>query len=593
VINRGRRGQSRGTRPRVWTNNTLSDNRAAFVWPGKCSVVVRCCGCCSQPTTAAARWLCLLIRKAKIASFDRRRFLKSEGGQAPSFLFSFLPSFPPHSSSTPRLFFLYAALFTRFSTRNCNTPTSATCLPRLPQVNDTLSAVMVPTLKRETTRALCDVYTTLFDQETLLKASQSQTLSFGDETALPSPATTAYTPGSTPCSDFDDFSLDLDEVLSPPPSPWLPTVLDGDIAVPADDSTAVSERSKVAPESSVNYMSLSNIMNNFGNNNSSTGFECTSLPKQRKSQISYGADGNMFTTLDFQQVHAQQQQQTQSFSPHRQNTALVALAVRTAARSKTQGTEFTETAAPSDLFNVSMDEILSSDPLKITSETQQMLGDHDFEMLDEAATSETSQVLETDILAMIVSDNDSSSSLSSVGSSSSQETIQDDDGDFVLSCESNDLSDMEFEDESVPAAPVKRTTRRLSKGRSRPAKKSTTLKTPKVYPKRKPRESGSLDERVSKVSSPSEDSLAMPDDGYRCELCPRERFGRIHDLKRHQVSKHNDMNWPCDFCRRPFVRRDALLRHYSVKSQRKDGIHPTADEKNRLSEARARAKLVA
>ncbi|GJJ69825.1 hypothetical protein EMPS_02174 [Entomortierella parvispora] len=446
-----------------------------------------------------------------------------------------------------------------------------------------MSAAMVPSLKRETTRALCDVYTTIFDQETLLKASQSQTLSVGDETALPSPTTTAYTPGSTPCSDFDDYSLDLDEVLSPPPSPWMPTVLDVDTAVPASDLASAFGEGKVTPELGVNYMSLCNIVN--GSDDSGSVAGCLS-PKHSKSQISYGLEGNTFSTLDLQQVF--DQQRAQSFPVHRQGAASVALAVRTVARSKIPGAEFSETAAPADLYNVSIDEILSADPLEITSEMQQMLSDHDFEMLDSVDTPEASQVKETNLMAMAASGYDSSSTLSSVGSSCSQETIRDDDGDYDLSGDGNDFSDMEFEDESASVTPVKRATRRSSKGPTRHAKKSATAKTPKVYPKRKPRESGSLDERVP---IPSE-ILPVPDDGYRCELCPRERFGRIHDLKRHQVSKHNDTNWPCDFCRRPFVRRDALLRHYSVKSQRKDGIHPTADEKNRLSEARARAKLV-
>ncbi|KAF9904508.1 hypothetical protein EC991_002616 [Linnemannia zychae] len=80
--------------------------------------------------------------------------------------------------------------------------------------------------------------------------------------------------------------------------------------------------------------------------------------------------------------------------------------------------------------------------------------------------------------------------------------------------------------------------------------------------------------------------------GYRCEQCPGERFGRVHDLKRHQISKHNEMTWPCDFCHRPFVRRDALLRHYAVKASRRDGVHPTTQEESRLQEAKARAKLL-
>ncbi|KAF9378611.1 hypothetical protein CPB97_009475 [Podila verticillata] len=94
--------------------------------------------------------------------------------------------------------------------------------------------------------------------------------------------------------------------------------------------------------------------------------------------------------------------------------------------------------------------------------------------------------------------------------------------------------------------------------------------------------------------SSSKGKVAVRSDlaGYRCDLCPGERFGRVHDLKRHQISKHNEMTWPCDFCHRPFVRRDALLRHYTVKAARKDGVHPTEDEVDRLAEAKARAKLL-
>ncbi|KAK5809889.1 hypothetical protein F5H01DRAFT_347762 [Linnemannia elongata] len=79
---------------------------------------------------------------------------------------------------------------------------------------------------------------------------------------------------------------------------------------------------------------------------------------------------------------------------------------------------------------------------------------------------------------------------------------------------------------------------------------------------------------------------------FRCELCPGESFGRIHDLKRHQTSKHQEMTWPCDFCHRPFVRRDALLRHYTVKAARDDGLHPATHEVDRLLAARARAKML-
>ncbi|KAK3818485.1 MAG: hypothetical protein J3Q66DRAFT_337753 [Benniella sp.] len=79
---------------------------------------------------------------------------------------------------------------------------------------------------------------------------------------------------------------------------------------------------------------------------------------------------------------------------------------------------------------------------------------------------------------------------------------------------------------------------------------------------------------------------------FRCELCPNESFGRIHDLKRHQASKHQEITWPCEFCHRPFVRRDALLRHYTVKASREDGVHPASHETELLMAARARAKLI-
>ncbi|KAF9091054.1 hypothetical protein BGX29_011139 [Mortierella sp. GBA35] len=89
------------------------------------------------------------------------------------------------------------------------------------------------------------------------------------------------------------------------------------------------------------------------------------------------------------------------------------------------------------------------------------------------------------------------------------------------------------------------------------------------------------------VFNPSTDSIT-----FRCELCPSESFGRIHDLKRHQVSKHQETTWPCEFCMRPFVRRDALLRHYTVKATRDDGVHPPTSDTETLLAARARAKLI-
>ncbi|KAF8944509.1 hypothetical protein BGZ47_004136 [Haplosporangium gracile] len=89
------------------------------------------------------------------------------------------------------------------------------------------------------------------------------------------------------------------------------------------------------------------------------------------------------------------------------------------------------------------------------------------------------------------------------------------------------------------------------------------------------------------VFNPSKDTVT-----FRCALCPTESFGRIHDLKRHQTSKHQQMTWPCEFCQRPFVRRDALLRHYTAKATRDDGIHPPTSDTETLLAVRARAKLI-
>ncbi|KAK3846658.1 MAG: hypothetical protein J3R72DRAFT_514603 [Linnemannia gamsii] len=77
-------------------------------------------------------------------------------------------------------------------------------------------------------------------------------------------------------------------------------------------------------------------------------------------------------------------------------------------------------------------------------------------------------------------------------------------------------------------------------------------------------------------------------------------FGRIHDLKRHQNTTHHQaasLNgrgpakmWLCEFCEKTYSRRDALFRHYTVKSAREDGVHPTKDQKHLIDACRARAK---
>ncbi|KAG9063890.1 hypothetical protein KI688_004004 [Linnemannia hyalina] len=87
---------------------------------------------------------------------------------------------------------------------------------------------------------------------------------------------------------------------------------------------------------------------------------------------------------------------------------------------------------------------------------------------------------------------------------------------------------------------------------------------------------------------------------FRCNLCPTQQqsFGRIHDLKRHQATKHATAEggapkvWPCEFCKNHFVRRDALLRHYTIKTVKDDGVHPGEEEEDVLAAARARAKLI-
>ncbi|KAF9404546.1 hypothetical protein BGZ94_004107 [Podila epigama] len=166
---------------------------------------------------------------------------------------------------------------------------------------------------------------------------------------------------------------------------------------------------------------------------------------------------------------------------------------------------------------------------------------------------------------------------------------------------------------------------KISKPKTPRAQKTPVLRIPKVYPARKPRpknvstgseprddaqrEPLAFEKPVSTDAIPKTKAVAgamvagngvgkgalkeiavHPDGGYVCSQCPGERFGRVHDLKRHQESKHWEMTWPCDFCHRPFVRRDALLRHYAVKSARRDGLHPTEQETDRLYEAKARAK---
>ncbi|KAF9358851.1 hypothetical protein BGX26_000777 [Mortierella sp. AD094] len=490
-----------------------------------------------------------------------------------------------------------------------------------------LAPTPTPTLKRESTRTLCDEFTTIFDHNDATTATTSNsfqdkfdfaTQSSSPEAAshiaslesndltnlwnlrdneqesilstssslpctLPSPATSVFTPAGTPGSESDESSM-LD-TLSPPSSPWFPSALDLEKGLVEDQqSSSLSE---------VNY-------------------------RQRSHHY---------------------------FPYRRQGSASIAAAVRSARANRTS-TENSRTAAPSDLYNVTIDEILSADPLN--------LGDPD--LMDSASTLETPAESDVDdimpmvmkVLAEQVSASQTSQTSMCSEYTVSEETEQEQSIDKVdlnnssqestsslSDADDSDGSDYEADIIQVPSkrarVPKKRDNSKESSSSSSSSRQSSlkaprvrkqAKKTPKVYPPRKPRGSTvtqgdehddlNLESPATSASFPlsaipkptlstsdglndkniSSTTVVMSGDGfYKCEMCPLERFGRVHDLKRHQISKHNEKTWPCDFCHRPFVRRDALLRHYAVKAARRDGIHPTSQESNRLSEARARAKL--
>ncbi|CAO3564269.1 unnamed protein product [Mortierella alpina] len=395
---------------------------------------------------------------------------------------------------------------------------------------------------------------------TFLEPDQESKSSHSD--AHPSPSSTAFTPASTPCSESDDSAL-IDS-LSPPLSPWFPSV-----AQIANDHPILSK-------------------DDLGTVNTSELFAAAS-----------GVDLEFFNNSFYQSLrnHSSRQRKTS-----------VAYAVRDSVRGRTT-TDNHGTAAPSDLFSVTIDQILSADPL-------------DFELLD-TAISETSEIAhleaaDTEQELGTRSSIESGESLftqdhalSEVDSASTQEQEMDDQND-------SDYTEPSSKRQRAPAASMasqaNSTRRRSTKGKAPRVKKAPIKKAPKVYPQRRTKNHvhgdnnkddhasqlslGSLS--LSRTSSPAWDfdskgpmpAVEAGDGGYLCKHCPQERFGRVHDLKRHQISKHNERTWPCDFCHRPFVRRDALLRHYTVKAARNDGIHPSSQETCRLSEARARAKLI-
>ncbi|KAF8976653.1 hypothetical protein BGZ46_008090 [Entomortierella lignicola] len=511
----------------------------------------------------------------------------------------------------------------------------------------------VPTLKRETTRTLCDKFTTIFDHNESITVSTSFQDKSGLSTqppaswthpapslssepkaplesnnltglwnldneqesiisssspfpgTLPSPAISVFTPAGTPCSESDESSM-LDS-LSPPSSPWFPSSFDLEKGLAENQQSALLKKnSKFA------------LLINDKNNTNDTINNC---------DIS---DLDFFNNSFYQSLSEAsfRRQRSHPYFPYqRPSSASVVAAVRSA-KANHASSENSRTAAPSDLFNVTIDEILSTDPLN--------LGDLDLmdpvsvttgSSLETPAESDEDEYMQ---VALTVAEQVSRSQ-ANVNSDdtevekSEQQSVHPSSQETILSMSEGDASDIETDTTYTPS----KRTRAAKKMRDSSAESSTpqprrrsgpkaprvrkqVKKAPKVYPPRKPKQTQAAqeDENESTISisaipksspissknssgrSISTTAAAILEDGFfRCNMCPHERFGRVHDLKRHQISKHNEKTWPCDFCHRPFVRRDALLRHYAVKAERRDGIHPNVQESNRLSEARARARL--
>ncbi|KAI1316174.1 hypothetical protein EDD11_010346 [Mortierella claussenii] len=502
----------------------------------------------------------------------------------------------------------------------------------------------------------------------------------------PSPASTvvtAFTPASTPCSESDD-SL-MHDSLSPPSSPWFPSAL--------DLKKCLSESQ---PSQTVHQSNSKQQQHNFK-------FQTNSLDSN-SDHDSLNSDNNNSSSSDLDFFSNSFYHSLPDF--HNVQRASLAAAVRSN-KSYNSAQESSRTAAPSDLYNVSIDELLSVNPLNLeefdlmedpvslsTEKTQQSTADAALVAIMVSAVSSATQQQSSEHLANSQTSTCSDDTVTDVlnvhrsvmddlfdseGSLSPALDYDDDEHDFDMDKDdnrrnfkhvdhhhvSNSTSGdsapvrkrIKLQQNFLSASPATSTSRRRSTLKAPRIRKQPAKRPPKVYPPRAPKPSvaalsqgvdrkrsnssiksvdrSSLDS-VSVVTSPSlppaislsalsrkynpsssisDDSISTDtissnavsevkaktistatvsptEDGcYRCELCPNERFGRVHDLKRHQISKHNEKTWPCDFCHRPFVRRDALLRHYAVKAARKDGIHPTAEEKHRMSEARARAKL--
>ncbi|KAF9337349.1 hypothetical protein BG006_005156 [Podila minutissima] len=472
-------------------------------------------------------------------------------------------------------------------------------------------------LQRQLSRTLCDEYTNIFDdslsqshvQAPLLVSmsevsSRSSSQCFPEEASAlllpPSPVslrameTTSWspssvaTPGYSPSSETDDSIL-LDS-LSSPASPLFPVLQTSpfvEMVASVASTTATVAQGSVSCSPEMLFAEDDDFFHN-----------------------------SFYRSLDQGRFQAPQVPicpHSQKQSPSSLDTSCITISDKDQKSALSKRAPSLTTAAPSEIFNITMNELLSVDPLQLSQATttsacsSSSTSTHDTEMAIFVATLESQIELcqATDLDEFDV-DFSETSTLSDVS--------DDSDGDYVMARSVNNNNNNN-NNKRKPSSSSKATKRRPRQESKHKRPRPTVQKTPKVYPPRKPRtkatESGSntnisdvintiLTSGTSTSGSPSSSSklpgqknrtiLSHPAGGFMCDQCPGERFGRVHDLKRHQDSKHFVMTWPCDFCHRPFVRRDALLRHYVVKSARHDGIHPTESESHRLYEAKARAK---
>ncbi|KAG0092814.1 hypothetical protein BGZ93_001729 [Podila epicladia] len=470
-------------------------------------------------------------------------------------------------------------------------------------------------LQRQLSRTLCDEYTNIFDDSLSQSHAQAPVLvsvsevssrsvsqCFPEEASAlllpPSPASlmametiswspsSVATPGFSPSSETDDSIL-LDS-LSSPASPLFPVLQMSpfvEVVAPVASTTATVAEGSVSCSPEMLFAEDDDFFHNSFYRSLDQGLlQAPQVPIYPHSQEQASS------SLDISCITISDTDQKSALSKRALNLA---------------------TAAPSEIFNVTM-ELLSVDPLQLSQATttsassSSSTSTQDTEMAIFVATLE-SQIEHSQATDPAEFDFDFSET------STLSDVSDDSDGDYVMASSVNNTNNNN-NNKRKPSSSSKATKRRPRQDTKYKRSRPTVQKTPKVYPPRKPRTKATESDSNTNMSavikttvsdtatsgSPSSSSklfgqnsriiLSHPAGGFMCDQCPGERFGRVHDLKRHQDSKHFVMTWPCDFCHRPFVRRDALLRHYVVKSARHDGIHPTESESHRLYEAKARAK---